>query len=221
MEEPLVEGYPLIIPKNHRGQFSLTAGFDTKANYHYPKDLLKEERGPGMGLYLSYGRKANWDTFNRFYFGGVFHYRLTQNQFTLLELARAREIKQEIGLGPYISYDTWRTRNYRITLQGSVVLNWNHITVKQTAGEGYSEERYFQGFSASPRLGSFFQINDVIPKTDFVMGMDFQLTLPRLLPSSTPVKTPELWQEADSGRDVFSLPLGAYWGLFVGFQSNY
>ncbi len=220
-EEPLPEGYPIVRKQSYRGQISLGTGPDIKTSYLYPRTILKEKYSSRRGAYISYGRKAAWDKYDRFYFGGVFHIWTSQAQFTLFDFTETKEARGQLGLGPYIAYDTWRNRDYQITLQGTLTLNWNRVIVSQTADDESFEERSFKGFSFSPRLGSFFQIKNIIPKVDFLSGIDLQLYLPHTLKSTTPIEIPDLWQKLNSQNDVFSVPFTAHWTLFIGFQSHY
>ena len=221
IEEPLPEGYPLNPKHYYRGQFSFLIGPPLKGNYLYPQSILKEDLSTRKGFSFSYTHKISWDHLNRFYFGGNFHLWTSRALFTLFDFTQTQEARGQLGLGPYLSYDAWRSDDYQLTLQGTLSLNWNRIIVSQNADDGAFEERSFSGFSLTPRLGSFFQKRNIWPKLDLLLGLELQLHPPSSLKSSTPVEISPLWQEAGASKDVFNIAFGASWTFFFGFQSQY
>ena len=61
------------------------------------------------------------------------------------------------------------------------------------------------------------QINDVLPNTDFVAGVDFSLFLPYSVKSNEEAEIPELWGEDNQIKSVMK----AQASLFLGIQVKY
>ena len=216
--EPLSKSYPITKAIHKQHQILLAIGPDLKTKYPYPNNILQEQYGQRKGFYLSYGRKADWDKENRFYFGGMGYFLTSQSNFVLDNAISSREIKNQIGLGPYINYTAWRKANYQISLQGALSLNGNRVTIAQKSGVERFRFRNFYGLSLTPRLSSFFQIRDVIPKGNFSMGIDFQIHTPHRLRPSTSSDDSSRWRTASPQDDTFAIPFSAQWNFLIGFQ---
>lgn len=221
LQEPLPKNYPFIKDERHRGQVSILAGPDMKANYIYPQVILEERYSFKRGFQLSYLKKANWDEKDRFYFGGEFTLWFSEARYTLLDFTEAQEARGQISVGPLITYDLWRGHEQRLTLKGSLPVHWSRMLVAQSTTETLFEERSFSGFSVSPKLGAFFQFEKLVYEMDLFFGSDIQFHLPQKLKSKTAVQIPELWQASGSALDSIDVPFQAHWSLYLGFQTHY
>ncbi len=217
IREPLPDDYPIVDQIHKQQQFLIATGPDLKTKYAYPNSILQEEYGLQKGLYISYGRKANWDKENRFYFGGVAHFATSQSDFVLNNSINAREIKNQIGVGPYTSYIIWRRNRYQISLQGALSFHGNRITIAQKSGGERFRFRNFYGLSLAPRLGSFFHFRNVIPGGNLLAGIHFQMHMPHHLRPSTPGNEPARWNRSPRD-DVFAIPFSAQWSFLIGLQ---
>ncbi len=220
LTEPLPPDFPWGERRTWRSTLSFQMGPDIKSNYNYNRVLTEEDYTNRYGLQMSYGRKADWDTENRFYFGGIFHAWTSAARFTLFDDRKATEARSQLALGPYISYDPWRYNGNRLTIQGSLLLNYTRNLVKQEDPSGFDEERLFSSLSFSPKFATFLQFRTPTPDVDIIAGMDIQFYLPQNLRSS---KAPEtgFWNEFNSDQDTVYIPFTAHWSLFIGVQTNY
>jgi len=221
LEEPLPEKYPLVKKEKYRAVISASAGPDLRSNYNYNEVLEKEDFSNRYGFNLSYGRKADWDKKDRFYFGGIFHGWTSLAKFELFDGRRAKEIKSQLGIGPFVSYDVWRSTDSTVSVLGSVSLNYTRNTVEQVDFNGFEEQRLFSSVALSPRVASFYQLKTAIPNLDFVAGMDIQFYLPQNLRSSTESTLSGFWNEQGSEQDTVYIPFTAHWSAFIGIQSRY
>ena len=218
--EPLPDGYPIISRANYRARASFFVGPDLRSNYNYNRVLTQEDFSNRYGFDISYGRKANWDDENRFYFGGVFQGWTSQAKFILFDDREATENRSQLGIGPYISYDPWRLKDWRLTVQGSLLVNLTRNVVNQQDPSGFEEERIFSAISFTPKFSSYFQMKTPTSGVDFVAGMDIQFYLPQSLTSGTE-PTSEFWNEFGTSEDSVFIPFTAHWSLFIGIQTNY
>lgn len=216
LEEPLPDTYPLISRKRRRAFFTVGVGPDLKSSYEYPSFIEKESYSERYALNVAYLFKANWDKFDRFYFGGNFHLWTSQSKFVLSDGIDATELKGQVGLGPMISYDFWRTENWRLSSAFSVSLNFNRIIATQDefVDTGF-EERSFSGFSVSPRITTYFQKRRFIENSDFVFGIDYQAYLPHTLQAGGNPVT-DFWT-----GNTYSVPFSGHWTFNVGIQAYY
>lgn len=219
-EEPLPKDYPIVAAVKSRARLTFFMGPDIKANYNYSSILEEEEFSNRYGFQLSYGGKANWDTQDRFYFGGLVQGWTSQAKFRLFDERRATENKAQLGVGPYISYDPWRSRFINFTIQGSLLVNFTRFAIQQQDTDGFDEERIFSSISLSPKISSFFQFQTDDQDLDIVAGFDMQIYMPHNLRSSKVPET-EFWNEFQSSEDTVYVPLTAHWSVFVGIQSRY
>ncbi len=218
IKEPLSESYPITEAIHKQHQVLLAMGPDLKTKYPYPNNVLQEQYSLRKGFTIAYGRKADWDKENRFYFGGMGYFLTSQSDFVLDNGISSREIKNQVGLGPYITYTTWRKANYQISFQGALSLNANRVTIAQKSGGERFRFRNFYGLSLTPRLSSFFQIRDIVPNGNFLMGIDFQIHTPHQLRPSTPSDDSLRWRTESPQDDVFAIPFSTQWNFLIGFQ---
>ena len=220
MSEPLPKDYPFQSPDMGRARISFSMGPDLKSNYNYNSVLTEEDFSNRYGLELAFGRKANWDKENRFYFGGVFQAWTSQARFTLFDDRKTTESRSQLSLGPYLSYDPYRIKGLRLTLETSIMVTYTRNLVEQMDITGFSEQRIFSGFGLSPRFTSFFQWDAFAQSARIITGFDIQLYVPQTLTSSTE-PTSDLWNEFQDETDSVAIPFTAHWSLFFGIQTNF
>ncbi len=221
LEEPLPKNYPLIKKEMYRATLSLSAGPDLRSNYNYSEVLETEDFSNRYGFNISFGRKANWDKKDRFYFGAIFHGWTALSKFELYDGRRAKEIKSQLGIGPFVSYDVWKSSKSKVTALASISLNYTRNTVEQTSQDSLKEQRLFSSLSFTPRIATFYQIKTVIPNLDFIAGADLQFYLPQELKSTSAPELEVFWQDQGSPQDSISIPFTASWSAFIGIQSRY
>lgn len=215
--EPLPPGYPLYDVEKRRALITANLGPSRHILYPYPDRIVKEDTSSLKGFNLYYLGKASFDSTNRLYFGANFSLLGSENEVQMEAGRFATESNLQIGIGPYLSYDPYRSDDYALTIGGGFNANYHRYFVSQGDGDG-SEERMFTGISITPKITTTFQVKNIFENLDFVMGADALLNLPFSLRSSAAVEIPEWWQES---QDEITYPLGASLTFFIGIQGNY
>ena len=220
LEEPLPEGYPVVGKTKLRASISLSIGSDLKSNYAYPQVIEKEEYGNRWGMYATYAKKTDWDKENRFYVGGAFHIWGSKSRFTIFDDGSAEESKGQVGLGPYLSYDVWRSNDFFLTISGALTVNYNRMLVSRSNADNLFEQRTFKGFSFTPRISSYLTWKNLFP-FPVQLGFDFQTYLPHYLASTKEVEVPELWNEQGTQEDQWYVPFSNQWSVYIGIIKEY
>lgn len=219
LEEPLPETFPLIRKEKMRSKIVLSYGPALKKNYAYNEVIEVEDFSSRYGFEASYGKKASWDKYDRFYFGANFHLWTSQGKFSLFDGRQATESNGQIGIGPYVSYDIWKGDSNSLAILGSLTLNYNRIIVSQYSTDGRKEERIFSGTSISPKISLMWTKKNVIADLDFIGGTDYQIILPHQLTSKTPAEVTDFWQESES--ESWNVAFSGQMTLFAGFRAYY
>ena len=215
--EPLPAGYPLYDVEKKRALFTMNLGPSRHILYPYPDRIVKEDSSSLKGFNLYYMGKASFDSTNRLYFGGNFSLLGSENSITMEAGRSSVENSLQFGIGPYLSYDPYRTDKYALSIGGGFNLNYHRYFVSQMNIDS-SEERMFTGLSITPKITSTLQFKNIVSNFDFVVGADALFNLPFSLASSTEVQIPSWWQ--DSGDEI-AYPFGASLTFCIGVQGNY
>ncbi|MEC7276102.1 MAG: hypothetical protein VXV96_07260 [Bdellovibrionota bacterium] len=220
LEEPLPEGYPMRKPEMGRARVSFSFGPDLKSNYNYNSVLTEEDFSNRYGFEISFGKKANWDNEDRFYFGGIFQGWTSEARFKLFDDRTTRETRSQLSLGPYISYDPWRNKDFKLTLETALLISYTRNLVNQADDFGFEEERLFSGIGVHPRFSSFIQMNTKVQDLKVIAGFDVQFYLPQSLTNkSEPIS--DYWNEVATDEDNINIPFSAHYALFLGIQTDY
>ncbi len=218
LEEPLQEFYPLYTGEKRRIWFQFGLGTSTKANYEYAADFQNEEFISRRTFQVGYQKNISFDRYNRFYFGPFFHFTAEQAQFSFDNNTRARESRGQLGAGPFISYDIYRTDDHLFTLGGGFLLNWNRHLVTFATRSGAFEERLFNGISLSSKAQAVFQFREILPKLNLSIGVETELSAPHSLSPQTIPGLTGVWNEEN---DQIGIPLNAHHAFFLGVVSTY
>ncbi|MCY4523913.1 MAG: hypothetical protein OXB84_04160, partial [Halobacteriovoraceae bacterium] len=114
-----------------------------------------------------------------------------------------------------------RQKDYAFIVFGSLTFNFNRYLVQQAGTLGSTrmdDQRPFAGLSFTPRFGSSFQIKNILPKLDFFLSTEVQISLPHTLKSSSPITFKELWHDWE---DRIKVPFGGNLTFILGIQSIY
>lgn len=221
LEEPLPKNYPLVEKNKYRAIFNFSMGPDLKSNYNYNSVLAEEEFSNHYGFEIKYARKAGWDKDNRFYFGGMLRGWTAKSKFRLFNDNRsATEDKSQLGIGPFISYDPWRTRDVTLTFSGGVLINLDRNLVTQIHPDG-EEQRLFSSYTVTPIFSTFAQIQTNVPDLAIVAGIQTQIYLPHTLTSTKEPTFDTAWRSFGSSEDQIDVPFSAQWSAVIGIQSYY
>jgi hypothetical protein len=216
LEESIPSTYPFSNYSYLKSSLSLTMGNNQKSPYDYQKSTSQQEYPMENGLRLLVTKRASFDKFDRFYFGLYTSISSVTNTISFNDLTNTKENRSTIKLGPSIVFDAFKNNHYRISFGTGFTYNFHKSYVAQNLLNGASEERYFNGFSLSPFVTAYFQMENVFPNVDAVLGADTFLNLPHTLKSSAPAVYAEYWP-SDSINEGF-LPQTS---LFIGVQVKY
>lgn len=218
LEEPLPDHYPLYVGEQRRMIVTFNMGSHSKANYLYQRDFAGEEFISRKSFQLGYLQNIPLDTTDRFYFGFFLQGSSEQAQFSFDDDTRARESRGQLGGGPYMSYDIYRSLDYLFTVGGGFLLNVNRHLVTFATRDGDFEERLFNGLSVSSRIQGVFQFRDVFPKINLLIGSELELTTAQTL---SPSQAPGLEGVWNLENDEISIPFGAQYAFFLGIATTY
>jgi hypothetical protein len=216
LEEPLPDDYPFSTSETYRAGFSLTYGPNLKNNYSYTSTIDTVEASSRKGFQFFYGKKANWDKLSRFYFGGTFHFWSSKALYTLTNNATTEEQQTQVGAGPFLSYDIWRSPKYSLTSSLSLMLNLTrHQVFQETVSS--DDKKMFSGLGLMPRFSNSFAIKNIAENVDFTLGIDLQVFLPHELTAGNEAEVDlASWQ-----KDNIEMPFNAYWNIYIGIQGRY
>jgi hypothetical protein len=216
--EPLPETYPLVRNELLRGGLAFSMGSPYVRTYPYNEKIKAEATGNQLEVHGQLSRQLKFDERGRWFGGGMFTVRTSQNRYTL-ETRRSDEQWTRIGGGGHMTYDAWRTDDQRITLTGSlIVYPFSQASISQSMG-GVEESRNFTGWNLGGRTGAQWQYLRLIGELDFVLGVWGELESPMQMQAKTSTNRPQWWAAGKS--DTFNANATFTFAGIVGFQSTY
>lgn len=219
IEEPIPASYPFDNTTFLRASISLSAGNNIKAPYDYNSVFNSQNFSNETGARLIISRKITFDNYDRYYFGLVAAINTVNNTIEFANKNESKENRSVIKAGPIITFDAYKTNNFRFTLGTGFTYNYHKTSLKMSDNAGASEERLFNGFSLSPFANTTIQATDVFPGIDFIAGTDFNLYLPHTQKSNDQIDVPELWA-SDSSNQIHA-GLKPQVSFFLGVQVRY
>jgi hypothetical protein len=220
VEEPLPDDYPLYNTDHKKALILVGYGPSIKTGYPYRDKIIAEQYSSRYGANLIYTGAVNFDLSRRSFFGTMFQIFNQTTEFLMDDDRITRESHTELGVGPYISYDFYRTKKHCLTLGGGFSLNYHRYLIEQEGDVSGFEQRIFSGFSLSSKLSTMYIYKKFIPGTDLdlAFGLEAQFNLPHSLESSTAIEVDEFWNE---NSDAVAFDLSGQYALYFGIQSNY
>lgn len=195
LEEPIPSTYPFDNTSFLRASVYAFFAPNASSSYAYNYFYRKQEFTSETGLKLNVTRKVSFDRWDRFYFGGTGSITTSGNTVYFEQNAKAEESRSTFKLGPLLTYDAYKTQNYRFTLGTGFTYNYQRAFIK-LRGFRASEERYFSGYSMSPFTSLYAQATEVLPNIDLIAGADINFNLPYTLKTDSPASIPEIWSDA-------------------------
>ena len=214
LEEPIPASYPFEDRAFLRASVSFMIANSTQSPYEYNSSFNKQSYPSELGMRITLSKKVVYDQYERFYFGGIGFITSSKNTIEFKNDSLANESRGLIRLGPWLSYDSFKNDNYRLTIGTGFTFNYHRTTLFVDSGAS-NEQRIFSGFSISPMASTSFQITDVLPNTDFVTGLDLSLFLPHAQKDSIETEVPELWGDSSEIRSGLKAQAAAFVGLQV------
>lgn len=216
IEEPIPVTYPFEDRNFLRASAAFIVANNTTSSYAYNSSFNDQKFRAEMGGRLTITKKVAFDKYDRFYFGFIGLITSAKNTTKFKNESLAEESRGIIRGGPWLTYDAFKNDSYRLSIGTGFTFNYHRTTLLVDSGSE-SEERIFSGYSISPMTSTTFQINNVLPNTDFITGVDLSLFLPHTLKTTDEAEIPELWGEANQ----ISSGLKAQASIFMGVQVKY
>ncbi len=219
LEEPLPKRYPLYSPSGYRGQITLGLTQPYDESYPYLSSVKQKGYTSPIDLNVALLRQAPDDKSDRFYIGGVFNVRSFTNSYSLFNGVSAKEQGIRLGLGPFATYDAFKGHKNRLSLYGSLTVNFfNQINVLQESGTT-QEQRNYRTLNFSPRFGFQYHRKQVLEDLDFVLGTSLEMEPATTYWSNSAANKADWWQHrgSDKFRTRASFSLAGY----LGFQAAY
>lgn len=218
IEEPIPNTYPFDNTSFLRASVALSLGNNTKSPYSYNSAYTGQSFSAESGARISYTHKIKFDNYDRYYFGLIGAINTCNNTINFQNQNLAKENRSMIRLGPVVTYDFFKSSNYRLTLGTGFTYNYHKSSLKVFAPNGSSEERLFSGYSLSPFASSAIQMVDIFPQIDLIGGADLNLFLPHSQKSSDAINLPALW---GTDANQISSGLKPQVSFFIGAQVKY
>lgn len=216
IEEPIPSTYPFENRSFLRASISFLVGSNASSPYAYDSAFDKQKYRAEMGGRLVLSHKINSDKYDRFYFGMIGFITSAKNTVEFKNNYLAEESRDLIRVGPWFTYDAYKSDKYRLAVGTGFTFNYHRSTIFIDDRTQLAEERIFSGFSFSPMTSVSLQVSDVLPNTDFISGVDLSLFLPYSIKTTDTPAYPQMWTE-----DQISNGLKAQASAFVGVQVKY
>jgi hypothetical protein len=216
IEEPIPVTYPFENRNFLRASAAFIVANNTTSTYAYNSAFNDQKFRAEMGGRLTLTKKVAFDNYDRFYFGFIGLITSAKNTTKFKNDNLAEESRGIIRGGPWLTYDAFKNDDYRLTIGTGFTFNYHRTTLFVDSGKE-AEERIFSGFSISPMTSTTLQINNILPYTDFVTGVDLSLFLPHTLKTTNEAELPVLWGEDNQ----ISTGLKAQASIFMGVQVKY
>jgi hypothetical protein len=219
LQEPLPKNYPLKTPHGLRAQLFVGVNQPNYESYNYP-DKIKT-KGYSSPLDLSYAvlKLAPGDYQDRLFIGGSLNLRYFNNSYLFTDNRTSEETGLRFGIGPTISYDSFKGEKHRINLSGTIFLNiYDRLQIEQ-ASQTNKESRSYGAYSLTSRLNIQYHRKSIAENVDFILGSLFEIQPPTNYKAKNAGRNPSWWQNL--GNDSFQTRTAFNLGAYIGIQSAY
>jgi hypothetical protein len=219
LEEPLPKNYPLYSPTGYRGIFIFGITQPYFESYPYASKAKTKGYMSPLDLNVAFLRQAPDDKYDRFFIGGNLNLRVFSNSYTFFNGRMSEERGLKIGLGPYIAYDAFKGVKDRLNLYGVInVYLFNQLNITQSDAFT-SDERNFQAYNVSPRIGVQYHRKQILEDLDFILGSSMEFELPSTYRAHGSSSQAQWWQK--ERHDRFQTRTSFTLAGYIGFQSAY
>ena len=217
IEEPILSSYPFESHSFLRASIAYSLGTNLKTPYQYGTAYNRQDFGTDKAMRVSVTKKAVHDVYDRFYFGLISYISSAKNFIEFKNGRSAYESRDQIRLGPWITFDAYKVEQLRVSAATGFTYNYHKYLHSYFSSDLGQEDRFFTGFSLSPIVATALQYNDVIPNTDLVAGVDFSLYLPHTLKANPNTTIEGLWP----AEHTISVSIKGRLSAFIGIQVRY
>lgn len=219
LEEPIPLSYPFVNNSFLRANISFISGNNMKSPFEYNSNLTGQHFSSELGARFNVTRKIKFDKNDRYYFGLFGAISTSDNSIEFQNQNKAKENRSVIRIGPMITYDTFKNSTYRLTLGGGFTYNYHKSSITINNSTGTREQRLFSGFSLSPFINSYLQLQEIFPGIDLIAGSDLNIYLPHSQKSKDSITFPELW--GTNPPSAINSGLKTQVAFFLGVQVRY
>lgn len=221
--EPISKSYPFTDYSFLKVSFSVSIGNNLKDPYAFNKTINSQNYSAETGGRFLVTKKMSFDKYDRFYYGTIIHISSVTNNFKLNNGSMLEvENRSTFKIGPLLVYDSYKNEKYRISIGTGFTYNYHRSILKlayqqfTTSDYVETETRLFNGFSLSPLVTAYGQVENVIPNIDLVFGSDISLNLNHTLKASGPATHENFWN-----GDEITGSTKPQASLYIGFQAKY
>ncbi|MBD65340.1 MAG: hypothetical protein CME62_09035 [Halobacteriovoraceae bacterium] len=220
--EPLEKSYPLLPEfQGYRGLTQVSLGQPNYEAYPYKQSVLDSSTELIKEVSFTYSKLADFEN-NRLYFGAIAGLHFSAQNY-VLESQIAKQKNTRFYLGPYLSYDVYRSQSFELSFNTSFMfLLFDEMEIEISDSEmGESETRsYANSFSIQPNFGSAINFKKSFFDFDTVLGFNVKGILPKSYTSSGEGQTSSFWQDLAEG-DQYDQGFRVELTYFLGVQSEY
>jgi hypothetical protein len=172
-KEELPPDYPLIKINEYRGQLNIGLARSFRQSYPYTEEISDQGTGIDTEINFNWANHVKWEEEKRLFFGGNILIGFHENNYSL-EKFTTNEKAFRVGVGPYLSYDMWRNKKYRLSASIAIPFNFvntKDISFKELATNNKIKSEY-KAINIEPRIGTNLQVKDLFHKADLVLGLN-------------------------------------------------
>lgn len=218
LKGPLPPNYPFRDHNNSKSVFLVGVQNGDNTSYPYPQAIMGEDIGTRYQFSAEGSRRVDFDTTDRIYFGARGGMQIGQNNYLLETGYTAMETNLLLKLGPFLSYDFYKTDKTLLTLIGGISVNYHLLQITQDSDDGYRDRQLYDAFFFSPHMGIRWARREIFTDMDLVLGTELSANLPYTLQTKGTKYDKVLWnQEDDTVKQKFAIKLDSYLGLSYKF----
>jgi hypothetical protein len=221
ISEPLPDNYPIAKDSGYKGFFILGAGSNSKPSYENNYYTGGSESGLTSIFQAVWSKKTGIDLNDRLYFGGMLSYANSNKSFILDTGNEIHEYWTQAGVGPYLSFDMWKTPKNVWTSFISVTFNFiNKVKIEMLTGSDLtrSESRTFEQASFTTHTGLYYKRRHFFSKNlDVMVGFDLTFEPTYSLKTNDSIADQNLWTNGNK----IEAGLLADVSFFIGVQAAY
>ncbi|MCK5882983.1 MAG: hypothetical protein KAG61_04785 [Bacteriovoracaceae bacterium] len=218
IKSKLPKDYPFIHKKNRYSTLMLATETTSKNSYPYPNQINKDSIGDRYKLAAIAAWKADFDKLDRFYFGTKGHISFSQNKYFFINGTMANEANLILGIGPYASYDFYKSENIILRLGGGITLNFHRAKISQDSDDGFRDRQYYDSLFFAPEVTLDFVKREIFEKIDLLVGSSIRVNQPYTLKTKMKKYEKEIWS---SNQDQIEHPLGINIDFGIGLSYKF
>ena len=220
--EPIPKGFPFIKRSGYRGQSQIALGQPNYKAYPYPDKIKDTEYSTSKEFNFVWSQAQTIDERKRFFFGLMTGFHVSAIKY-LLNQEKSKQENVRFSLGPFASYDVYRTKKNAFNIYTSsqaYLYDKMKITVLSTVNTDKEERTYSTPISFSQLFGFNYQFFKSVYVFDTVIGSNVRINLPKYYKTTSSANNSNFWNSTSKNDDYYQ-PLSTEVSLYIGLQSYY